>query len=40
MLDYEITVALGALALGAAAIVYARWSERNLARQLAKQSRK
>lgn len=40
MADYELTVALGALALGAAAVIYANWSVRNLERQLAKQARK
>jgi hypothetical protein len=39
MADYELSVALGALALGAAAIVYANWSVRNLERKLASQAR-
>jgi hypothetical protein len=40
MEQYELTVALGALALGAAAVLYANWSVRNLERQLARQTRK
>ncbi len=40
MANYELTVALGALAIGAAAAIYANWSVRHLERQLAKQRRK
>ena len=39
MADYEVTVALGALAFGVAAIVYANWAVRNLERQMARQAR-
>jgi len=38
--SYELAVAFGALLLGAAAVIYANWSVRNLERQLAKQPRR